>query len=82
MLQKWSYLIETYKGCMKLKIMALATWEVVWAEALLPESAPLDWRLPKKSEMQSLLDERIVFYASLYKKAEEQIVQQVQICAR
>ena len=61
--------------------MALATWEVVWAEAILPESAPLDWRLPKKSEMQSLLGEKIIFYASLYKKA-EQILQQMQICAR
>ena len=38
---------------------------------LRPENAPPDWKLPNKSEMKSLQDERTTFYACLYKKAEE-----------
>ena len=55
-------------------------WKYEWNErsvvrALRPRNTPPDWKLPEKPEMEPLKGERIVFYTSLYKKAEEQATQ-------
>ena len=43
--------------------------------AFQPENVLPDWKLPTKPDMESLQDERAVFYTRLYKKAEEQAIQ-------
>ena len=40
-----------------------------------PEIVPPDRKQPNKPEMESLQGERTVFYAHLYKKAEERAIQ-------